>query len=257
MEQQWSINAAKTLAALRTADTPRAVTWFNHHTLQVTIAAGTELAAFDYIGLDGSYLRRLIAPSLTRTSADLVLPKLINQMGVGCRIGLIGSTPQQLEAARRVIEAGPASPGVVLAIDGYSGMADRDAVIRQVSDVELDILILGLGAPLQDEWALTLKENCSNVRLIVTCGGWLDQITQPTYYPRLAYKFRLNWLIRVAREPQRLWRRYTVEAVTAAWVRKKLRAALLSDGAQGVKAMEQASRSAYINPASPASTGGD
>ncbi|TXR56313.1 WecB/TagA/CpsF family glycosyltransferase [Quadrisphaera setariae] len=247
MEQQWSENAARTLVDLRRADAPRTVTWFNHHTLQVTMDAGTELSKFDYIGLDGSFLRRLIAPNMARTSADLMLPKILDQMGPGCRIGLIGSTSQQLEAAAEIIKAGPNSPDVALTIDGFSGLADRKAVIQQVDDAHLDILVLGLGAPLQDEWALILKDTCASVRLIITCGGWLDQITQPTYYPSFAYKYRLNWLIRVAREPQRLWRRYTLEAVRAARVRNRLRAALLTDGAGGLEAMERASRSGHAN----------
>jgi hypothetical protein len=49
----------------------------------------------------------------------------------------------------------------------------------------------------------------------MTCGGFLDQILQSNYYPAWAYPLRLNWLVRLAREPRRLWRRYTVEAVVA------------------------------------------
>ncbi|MEH3077159.1 MAG: WecB/TagA/CpsF family glycosyltransferase [Quadrisphaera sp.] len=247
MEQQWSENAARTLVDLRRTNEPTTVTWFNHHTLQVTVKEGVELSKFDYIGLDGSFLRSLVAPDMTRTSADLMLPKLIDQMGQGCRIGLIGSTPEQLKAAREVIESWSTQPEVVLAVDGYYGFSDHEAVTRQVKDARLDILILGLGAPLQDKWALTFKERCPNVRLIITCGGWIDQISQPTYYPSFAYKLRLNWLIRVAREPQRLWRRYTVEAIKAARVRGQLRTALLAEGADGVRAMEQASRGSTID----------
>jgi hypothetical protein len=33
---------------------------------------------------------------------------------------------------------------------------------------------------------------------------------------------RLNWLVRLAREPKRLWRRYTIDAVRALRARAKL-----------------------------------
>ena len=49
----------------------------------------------------------------------------------------------------------------------------------------------------------------------LSCGGFLDQVLRPGYYPAWAYPLRLNWLIRLAREPRRLWRRYTVDAVLA------------------------------------------
>jgi exopolysaccharide biosynthesis WecB/TagA/CpsF family protein len=242
VEHQWSESAAKTLVDLKLSDGPRTVTWFNHHTLQVTMDAGTPLSDFDYIGLDGSYLRLLVAPDMSRTSADLLLPALIDKMGPGCRIGLIGSSKEQLVAARGVIEKWPTHPEVVLTIDGYSDLADEASVIRRVGEAGPNVLILGLGAPLQDEWALRLKASCHEVSLILTCGGWIDQITQPTYYPTFAYKFRINWLIRVAREPRRLWRRYTVDVVRAVRARKQLRSALMGDGASGLEAMESASR---------------
>lgn len=251
LEQQWSENAARTLAALRPRHAPQAVTWFNHYTLQATLDAGIGLAEFDYIGLDGIFLRSLVAPNMPRTSADLLLPKLFNHMDQGCRVGLVGSNALQLESARAVIEDWPTRPKVVLTIDGYSGITDEGVAVESIEAADLDVLILGLGAPLQDEWAIKLKGRCTNVGLIITCGGWIDQITQPTYYPRFAYKLRLNWLVRVVREPQRLWRRYTLQAVRAACARQRLRTALLHDGADGVKAMEQASSRASTSAAPP------
>jgi beta-1,4-glucosyltransferase len=57
----------------------------------------------------------------------------------------------------------------------------------------------------------------------LTCGGFLDQALQVNYYPAWAYPLRLNWLVRVLREPRRLWRRYTVDAVRAVAARAELR----------------------------------
>lgn len=242
MEHQWSESAAKTLVGLELSDSPRTVTWFNHHTLQVTMDAGTPLSDFDFIGLDGSYLRLLVAPNMSRTSADLLLPTLIDKMGPGCRIGLIGSSKDQLAAAQGVIEKWPTRPEIVLTIDGYSDLAEESSVVKRVEEAQPNVLILGLGAPLQDEWALRLKDRCRKVSLILTCGGWIDQITQPTYYPTFAYKFRINWLIRVVREPRRLWRRYTVDVLRAVRLRKQLRRALMGEGAPGLIAMEAASK---------------
>jgi hypothetical protein len=81
------------------------------------------------------------------------------------------------------------------------------------------IAVLGLGAPLQDHYALA---TASPGILVATCGGWLDQFAGDTYYPAWAYPLRLNWLVRLAREPRRLWRRYTIDALRALWSRAAL-----------------------------------
>lgn len=72
---------------------------------------------------------------------------------------------------------------------------------------------------MQDRYALGLKRRGV---LVVTCGGWLDQFSGDSYYPSWAYPLRLNWLVRLAKEPRRLWGRYTVHAVRAVRSRAEL-----------------------------------
>ena len=82
-----------------------------------------------------------------------------------------------------------------------------------------ELVVVGLGAPLQDFYALELR---APGMLVVTCGGWLDQFCAVSYYPSWAYPLRLNWLVRLAREPRRLWRRYSVDALRALRARRAL-----------------------------------
>jgi Glycosyl transferase WecG/TagA/CpsF family len=52
--------------------------------------------------------------------------------------------------------------------------------------------------------------------VIFTAGGWLDQLAdRPQYFPPLVHQLRLGWLLRIIREPRRLVRRYTLDAVSA------------------------------------------
>jgi N-acetylglucosaminyldiphosphoundecaprenol N-acetyl-beta-D-mannosaminyltransferase len=52
----------------------------------------------------------------------------------------------------------------------------------------------------------------------MTTGSYIDHLADwdgvsASWYPRWADVLRLNWLYRLAREPRRLWRRYTIEIV--------------------------------------------
>jgi exopolysaccharide biosynthesis WecB/TagA/CpsF family protein len=72
------------------------------------------------------------------------------------------------------------------------------------------VVIVGAGAPKQEHLVLELRKALPEL-IFLTCGGYLDQVSQPTpYYPRWAYPLRLNWVVRLWREPKRLWRRYLI-----------------------------------------------
>jgi UDP-N-acetyl-D-mannosaminuronic acid transferase (WecB/TagA/CpsF family) len=118
----------------------------------------------------------------------------------------------------------------------------------RLRDVQADVVVLGLGAPLQDSYLLDLLDNGLTGQLLLTCGGWIDQVSQSDYYPSYAYRLRLNWLVRVLREPARLWRRYTVEGVRAFARRKALRHHLLELGARPFAAMLAACSPEQVAP---------
>ena len=96
---------------------------------------------------------------------------------------------------------------------------------RLVREVQPDLVLVGLGAGLQEQ---VLLEAASAMRrgYALTCGGFIDQVLQEGYYPEWAYPLKLNWLVRLAREPRRLWRRYTVEALSAVGRRADWRASM-------------------------------
>ena len=211
----------------------RAVTWLNHHSALMALRAGVPLDQFDYLGVDGIFLGRMLKTTVARTSADLLLPELLAQTQ-GLRIALIGSSTQTLQAvaAKATAEFGH---DVVLMRDGFAGLPTPEELRADLLAVRAQLVIIGLGAPLQDTYALALK---TPGLLVLTCGGWLDQFSgAASYYPAWAYPLRLNWLVRLAREPKRLWRRYTIDAVRALRVRAKLVDYVTGVGAQPLAAV--------------------
>ena len=187
---------------------PTAVTWVNHYTAPLMLEHGEDASRIDFIGVDGLLLARLLG-GVGRTSADLVLPPLLGGVE-SARVLLIGGTPESSAEARDAIGQVVAASSSVHALDGFGGLPPIEDVGRVVRDGSYDICVIGLGGGLQDRYAAAIRaEQCA---LAVTCGGFLDQVSNPGYYPPWAYATRLNWLVRLTREPARLWRRYTLDA---------------------------------------------
>jgi exopolysaccharide biosynthesis WecB/TagA/CpsF family protein len=207
---------ARALLAKVEAGVGGTVTWLNHYSATQSLHGRVPLHRFDHLGVDGILLCRLLGSSTPRTSADLVLPLLLEHP-VPLRIALIGSTPETLRAVAAKIEA--RGHRVVLRRDGYAGLPTPANLRTELCAAQVQVAVVGLGAPLQDHYALAAA---SPGVLVVTCGGWLDQFAGDPYYPAWAYPLRLNWLVRLAREPRRLWRRYTIDAVRALWSRAEL-----------------------------------
>jgi exopolysaccharide biosynthesis WecB/TagA/CpsF family protein len=201
---------ARALLAKVEAGVGGTVTWLNHFSALQSLHGGVPLEQFDHLGVDGILLCRLLGVPTPRTSADLVLPELFALSGP-LRIALIGSTRETLHAVATKIHA-QYGHRVVLVRDGYAGLPTAADLRNQLRAARVQVAVVGLGAPLQDHYALAAA---SPDVLVVTCGGWLDQFGGDSYYPAWAYPLRLNWLVRLAREPKRLWRRYTVDAIRA------------------------------------------
>ena len=224
-ESVASDRLAAKLAEHWTSGGVTSVTWLNHHSaLKLGLPGIASLAPMTYIGIDGLLLLNLVGgQSHDRSSADQVVPRLLSLLR-GARVALVGTDRASLERASEVVthELLAEDSVIVDTRDGFDGLpaiADIRAWLRHYRP---DVVIVGLGAGLQEPWALEVCAHLSS-GLVITCGALLDQLRQPGYYPRWAYPLKLNWAVRLAREPRRLWRRYSVEALYAVRHRRALR----------------------------------
>jgi N-acetylglucosaminyldiphosphoundecaprenol N-acetyl-beta-D-mannosaminyltransferase len=86
--------------------------------------------------------------------------------------------------------------------------AGSAAVVREINAATPDILLVGLGMPLQERW---LMENWQrlDVRVALTGGAVFDYASgRSRRGPRLLRDNGFEWLARLLAEPRRLWRRY-------------------------------------------------
>lgn len=85
---------------------------------------------------------------------------------------------------------------------------DNERMITAVNDFKPDVLFLGMTAPKQEKWAYQFKTQL-DCQTICCVGAVFDFYAGTKSRPGLLWqRFKLEWLGRLLREPQRLWRRY-------------------------------------------------
>ncbi len=214
------------------------VTWLNHYT--ALNADWEALRGVDFIGVDGTLLQIMLGREgihIGRTSADLALPEFLARDSLsGARVALIGGVSGVAEKA-----AGRLAQQLVFASDGFEGLARLRENPAALVRANPQIVLVGVGAGLQDRVAVEIGQWLPNAS-VFTVGGWLDQLAaKPQYFPPWVHRMRIGWLWRVAHEPRRLIRRYTVDAFQAVVARRNFTSQLcerdLVDGVLLMKAL--------------------
>jgi N-acetylglucosaminyldiphosphoundecaprenol N-acetyl-beta-D-mannosaminyltransferase len=106
-----------------------------------------------------------------------------------------------------------AAPGIRLEHHhGYFAKSgeENDQVLAFINEFKPDILYIGFGMPLQEQW---IRDNRDRIaaKVMLPQGACLDFYTGQRYRaPRLFTDHGLEWLARLLTEPRRLWKRYIV-----------------------------------------------
>ena len=126
----------------------------------------------------------------------------------------LGGSEEVLDEATRAILARHPSLRLTC-IDGYFDMdpgstGGADA-LAQVQEGRPDLLLVGMGMPRQELWLLENRHALPPC-VVITVGGIFSFISgERRTAPRWLGPLGLEWLFRLATEPQRLWRRYLLE----------------------------------------------
>ena len=201
------------------------VTWLNHHSALMALGAQIDYSQFSAVGIDGWFLKRLLGVRIENTSADRFLPNALSKFEGD--VVLLGGESEKLNQRYNYFCDNFPKCRVVLNIDGASVEKINSAILKMEISRNT-IFVIGMGAVLQDLVAISIKSifdlrNVKSQILIFTCGGWMDQLLHPNYYPSFSYRFKLNWFFRLMHEPRRLWKRYTLEALAALSQRSGIR----------------------------------
>lgn len=92
---------------------------------------------------------------------------------------------------------------------GYFGHDEEDVVVAEINAAKPDILWVGLGVPLEQQFIDRNIDKLTNVGVIKTSGGLFDFISgKNARAPAWMQAAGLEWLYRVWLEPRRLAMRY-------------------------------------------------
>jgi N-acetylglucosaminyldiphosphoundecaprenol N-acetyl-beta-D-mannosaminyltransferase len=102
-----------------------------------------------------------------------------------------------------------------LIVQGHHGYFDKqglenDRVIQKINQFKPDILYVGFGMPLQEQWIIDNIDRI-DARVFIPLGACLDFYTGSVYRgPKVLTDMGLEWLTRLVTEPYRLWSRYII-----------------------------------------------
>jgi N-acetylglucosaminyldiphosphoundecaprenol N-acetyl-beta-D-mannosaminyltransferase len=178
----------------------------DHHVVQ----------GIDHLYVDGislvKFIQTFLGKSVNRYSFDdtsmaPVVFKYVKDNNL--TLAIIGTTQSNLEKSVDILQK-RYGLSVSYSRNGFFESADeRRKVVHSIFQNNIDVVICGMGTPLQEKFLVELKE-AGWTGYGYTCGGYLHQLaTKETYYPKVFDKLNIRWVYRIYDEPK-LFHRYFV-----------------------------------------------
>jgi N-acetylglucosaminyldiphosphoundecaprenol N-acetyl-beta-D-mannosaminyltransferase len=160
---------------------------------------------------------RLLGKALPeRVAGSDLVPHLFSSSPQELTVFLLGAMPGVAQRAsenihkqwKHVKVVGTCSPPL-----GFEkNDRENDSILAQIEAVRPDLLVVGLGAPKQEQWVYRHHERIA-AKVALCVGATIDFLAgEKRRAPRWMRCTGLEWLHRCAREPRRLARRYAVDA---------------------------------------------
>jgi len=118
------------------------------------------------------------------------------------RIFFIGAKKSEIKATINILKTEYKGLNICGYRDGYfDSENEKKKVLKYLLEINPDVVIVGMGTPLQEEFLSDLK-GLGWKGTGFTCGGFLHQTANKLYYyPKYVNKLNLRWLYRLIREP--------------------------------------------------------
>ncbi|MDY6922262.1 MAG: WecB/TagA/CpsF family glycosyltransferase [Pseudomonadota bacterium] len=141
------------------------------------------------------------------------VPKLLHESRATARVFLLGAAPNIAQRAGHTLRE---KYGVTVCgcRNGYAEATSDRQVIEHINRCGANVLLVGMGNPLQEEWLLHHQREI-DAPLLIGVGALFDFLSgeKPRAAPWIQ-RLRLEWLHRMCLEPGRLARRYTLDLIT-------------------------------------------
>ena len=129
----------------------------------------------------------------------------------GWRLGWIGSSPGIIDEAVTVLKMRHPKLQVPLTANGYFQKEgpESDALIEKINGAQIDLLLVGMGTPIQEHWVADNREKM-DVPLVWCLGATADFIAGKNDRGPTWLHQNHEWVARLITEPKRLWKRYLI-----------------------------------------------
>jgi len=127
----------------------------------------------------------------------------------GVSFYLLGAAGDVIERAARNVRNRYPRLALAGVRSGYFTTDEESRLVDEINAARPDILWIGMGAPIEQAFAMRNRERLDHVGLIKTSGGLFDFLSgKNPRAPAWMQSAGLEWLYRMAREPRRLLYRY-------------------------------------------------
>lgn len=133
----------------------------------------------------------------------------LNERKSPFKIFLLGGKDDTAEKVRKNFSKKYPNVEFVGTYNGYFDKKEESKkIISHINDLEVDILFVGFGNPLQEKW-VDEHFHLIEASTVLTCGGLFDYYSNHVKRAPIAMqKIGFEWLYRLLQEPKRLYKRY-------------------------------------------------
>ena len=141
---------------------------------------------------------------------DLLPFFFVNTMERGYRYFLMGAKPDVVERAAAHLPKAFPGLNVVGHQTGHYAQSEHDGVLARINAARPDVLMVGMGNPIQERWIHDNRTRLTNVKLAVGVGGLFDHWGgELTRAPRWVRRNGFEWVQLMVQQPHK-WRRYLI-----------------------------------------------
>ena len=108
---------------------------------------------------------------------------------------LIGATEEEINVCVDHIKDKFSELNIIAHQNGY--IHHMDETIQHIEKLDPDVIIAGMGTPVQEEFIVNIKKSNAAPAIAITCGGFFTQTSiRSDYYYGWVKKLGLRWLQR-------------------------------------------------------------
>lgn len=182
----------------------------NENSAFFNLLSNETLNTADGVGVQWA-IEKLFNQNIDRiTGVDLAEKLLQLAANKSYRVYLLGAKQATLAAAIANMKTRFPGLHIVGGRNGYFSEKDSEALAKEVSLLQVQILLVALGAPKQELWLQQFKKEI-NANVLMGVGGtfdvWSGNIKRA---PKIIQQLRLEWLYRLFQDPKKFKRYYSL-----------------------------------------------